>query len=68
MFEPTIGGSRGGPASNNSPGPRGGGVIRVKVGAVLSLDGQIEADGLDASSGSRAGGSSGGAVWVTTGK
>ncbi|XP_072025321.1 uncharacterized protein [Amphiura filiformis] len=67
LYEPTIGGSRGGPASSNAPGPRGGGVIRVKVGAILSLDGRIEVDGLDAPAGSRAGGSSGGAVWVTTG-
>ena len=68
LYEPTIGGSRGGPATDNEPGPRGGGVIRVKVGAVFSLDGRIEADGFDANSGSRAGGSSGGAVWVTTGE
>ena len=65
LYEPIAGGSRGGSASNGSPGPRGGGKIRIIVGAILNLDGQILTDGLTGASG--AGGGSGGAVWVTAG-
>lgn len=62
LYEPVERGSQGGP-SNSGPGPRGGGVMRIKVGGILHLDGELNADGLSGS-----GGASGGSLWVTTGQ
>lgn len=65
LYEPVHGGSQGGQSSTGVPGPRGGGVSRIKVGGVLLLDGILDATGLIGING--AGGGSGGSIWVTTG-
>ena len=44
----------------------GGGAIRLTVGGVFTLDGEVSADGLDALGDGSAGAGSGGSVWVTT--
>lgn len=66
LYEPVDMGSQGGATSSGAAGPRGGGVIRLKVGSVLQLDGTLDATGLSGTSG--AGGGSGGSIWVTTGE
>ena len=66
LYEPRLGGSRGGSSSNrNTLGSRGGSVIRIKVGKEIMLDGVLDARAADASS--NAGGGSGGSVWISAG-
>ncbi|XP_078491223.1 uncharacterized protein LOC144747212 isoform X2 [Ciona intestinalis] len=65
LYEPTMGGSRGGTSSNGVPGARGGGVMRIVVGRLITLDGILDARGDTATS--DAGGGSGGAIWLITG-
>jgi hypothetical protein len=63
--EPSELGSPGGFRENNGQSPgSGGGAIQITVGGTLSIDGLIAADGADAP-GYRAGGGSGGSVWLT---
>ncbi|KAI8478546.1 hypothetical protein Bbelb_437250, partial [Branchiostoma belcheri] len=67
LYRPVTLGSRGGSGSNNLPGPRGGGRVRIIVGAIFILDGEVNVDGDSAGSGTRAGGGSGGSAWITSG-
>jgi hypothetical protein len=57
------GGFGGGPLSGGS---EGGGALRLNVGGVLTVDGQISADG-EPGLQDNSGGGSGGSIWVTTG-
>jgi hypothetical protein len=67
VLEPTMLGSGGGVGSG-APGGAGGGVIRLVVGGVLWVDGQLTANGANGSSGwYGGGGGSGGSVWLTVG-
>lgn len=56
-------GSSGGDGTNT--GGRGGGTVKVTVGILAFIDGDILADGGD---GQSAGGGSGGSIWVITGE
>jgi hypothetical protein len=47
-------------------GSEGGGALRLNVGGILTVDGQLSADG-DPAMQDNAGGGSGGSIWVTTG-
>lgn len=64
LYEPVDKGSQGGPTNSGAAGPRGGGVLRLKIGSVLHLDGTLDTNGVSGISG--AGGGSGGSIWVTT--
>ena len=66
LYEPTETGSSGGEDKYGYPGARGGGRIRIRVGGVFDLDGNLNADGFAGSD--IAGGGSGGSVWITTSK
>ncbi|PIK55150.1 hypothetical protein BSL78_07880 [Apostichopus japonicus] len=55
LYEPVHGGSQGGQSSTGVPGPRGGGVSRIKVGGVLLLDGILDATGLSGINGAGGG-------------
>jgi hypothetical protein len=57
------GGFGGGPLSGGS---EGGGAIRLSVGGILTVDGQISADG-EPGLQDNSGGGSGGSIWVTAG-
>jgi hypothetical protein len=57
------GGFGGGPLSGGS---EGGGALRLSVGGVLTVDGQISADG-EPGLQDESGGGSGGSIWVTAG-
>jgi len=57
------GGVGGGPASGGS---EGGGALRLNVGGILTVDGQISADG-EPGLQDNSGGGSGGSIWVTAG-
>ena len=62
--QPTDLGSGGGSGYlGSSPGGAGGGAIRLIINGTLHLNGAIDANGNDG--GNRAGGGSGGSVWIT---
>ena len=63
MTAPTNQGSVGGLGSGG-PGGRGGGVVKLAVGGTLRVEGFITANGANATN-TRAGGGSGGSVWLT---
>jgi len=63
--EPVDLGSGGGASAYDGTGGAGGGAIRLIVGNTLTLDGTITANAYNGW-GERAGGGSGGSIWVTT--
>jgi hypothetical protein len=54
----------GGGASSTTPGKRGGGRTKLSVGGVLTVNGEISADG-EPYNGTGGGGGSGGSIWIT---
>ena len=62
LYKPTSTGSRGG----GTYGGYGGGKVFIRVPAIILIDGNILADGADASAGSDGGGS-GGSVFIEAG-
>ena len=65
IYEPVDLGSCGGAGSSGTPGGRGGGRMKLVIGGILYLDGNLLADGGGGADGS--GGGSGGSVWVIAG-
>ncbi|MDP3541709.1 MAG: hypothetical protein Q8T11_04490, partial [Elusimicrobiota bacterium] len=66
LIDPTELGSGGGGSNNSgSGGAAGGGAVIISVGGTLTVDGLIEADGLDVTNGSGSGGGAGGTVNLT---
>ncbi len=63
ILQPTAPGSTGGTGAGGAGG-KGGGVVTLVVGGTLRVDGTISADGVNATN-SRAGGGSGGSVWLS---
>lgn len=66
LFNPGDYGSHGCPG--HSDGGKAGGVMHISVGDELYLDGTFEVNGQSASSGSNAGGGSGGSILISTGR
>jgi hypothetical protein len=64
--QPTDIGSGGGYGAGGdlAVGGAGGGAVRIQVGGILTLNGLIAANGVDATN-TRAGGGSGGSIWLT---
>ncbi len=68
VTQPVDFGSGGGFGNQNGPGlgSAGGGALRLNVGGILTVDGEITSEG-QAALGDSAGGGSGGSIWVTAG-
>ena len=66
--QPVDFGSGGGFGNQNGPGlgSAGGGALRLNVGGILTVDGEITSEG-QAALGDSSGGGSGGSIWVTAG-